>query len=70
MCKQCIIETNKWLESIGRLDMVVNISEHVQTFTPFFSCGWKDSDDGTCSHPENTTPECSQFSCPIKIVIT
>jgi len=37
-------------------------------FVPFENCGWKDSWDGTCSHPKNATPECHQFCCPIKAV--
>jgi hypothetical protein len=38
-----------------------------KTYVPFLNCGWKLSDDGCCSHPENATPECHQFICPIKV---
>ena len=70
MCRKCVIDTNKWLISIGREDMIVVLSEQDNIFTPFDDCGWKDQSDGTCSHPQNTTPECSQFICPISSNIT
>ena len=36
-----------------------------EIYTPFLKCGWKSDEDGTCSHPGQSTPECHQFCCPI-----
>lgn len=35
-------------------------------YVPFLNCGHKAFVDGTCLHPNNATPECHQFICPIK----
>jgi hypothetical protein len=40
-----------------------DVSEAI--YTPFLNCGWKHLQDGTCSHPQNVTPECHQHICPI-----
>lgn len=38
-------------------------------YVPFLNCGWKSSEDGCCSHPNNATPECHQFCCPISVAV-
>ena len=32
--------------------------------TPIRDCAWQDREDGTCSNPNNMTPECHIWICP------
>lgn len=33
---------------------------------PVLHCGYRDPEDGCCSHPKNITPECHQWCCPAR----
>jgi len=32
---------------------------------PIKNCEYSDPDDGCCMHPDNQTPECHRWACPL-----
>ena len=63
--RECgLVDAERRMRSaMGRQDVPVCTDEDI--YTPFLNCGWKSTEDGCCSHPNNATPECHQFCCPI-----
>jgi hypothetical protein len=56
-------EMDKELESLDLLDQ--ETQERWARFST--GCPFQDSDDGTCGHDDNLTPECTVWACPATI---
>lgn len=63
---------NDWDATTIALDAVLAAAPYVadgptalrNAWTLIAACPHKDTDDGTCRHPHNVTPECHEGACP------
>ncbi|QDE90163.1 hypothetical protein BHS06_15005 [Myxococcus xanthus] len=51
-----------WLER--RIRSAVDAPKHEEP-RPVANCGHTNAVDGLCTHPDNMTPECHEFACPL-----
>lgn len=58
-----------WQIDRREVDNYIERDEEIEDiYVPFLNCGHKAIDE-TCNHPNNATPECHQFCCPIRVAV-
>lgn len=58
-----------WQIDRREIDNYIERDEEIEdVYVPFLNCGHKAVDE-TCNHPNNATPECHQFCCPIRVAV-
>ena len=61
--KRAQLENERLRQEIRDLRALPEPSQHFER--PIENCRYGSTKDGTCSHPHNETPECTEDSCPI-----
>jgi len=60
--KRAQLENERLRQEIRDLRALPEPSQHFER--PINNCRYGSAEDGTCSHPKNMTPECTEDSCP------